>query len=202
MVHSKRPGDRAPREPLTEKRLGALDVDVLRRRPPEAPPLRPGPAQTGHHAVSYQISLKLGDGRKDMEQKPTRRRRGVDRLIQDDQVDPEGLELGREGQPPPRSGRSRNSSTRELDGGDTPLFRRACSTDANSCDQPSSARLPPAILHQGAPMRLIGLTVVLALASASSTSESAQHFILSGQLSIVHPGLTAVTCRWTVLGAS
>jgi hypothetical protein len=49
-----------------------------------------------HDPLADELPLELGDRRQDVEEQAPGRRRGVDRLIEDDQLDPQGLELPRE----------------------------------------------------------------------------------------------------------
>src|SRR5262245_32940003 len=70
--------------------------DVLRAWPAETFTSCPSPAQPGHNTLTDEFALEFGDRREDMKEQPATRRRGVDTLIEHDEVDAEGLELLRQ----------------------------------------------------------------------------------------------------------
>ena len=68
--------------------LGHLD-----HRPPQAPALSPDPGEAGFHSLLDAAPLELGDGCKDVELEPSRRRGGVDALGQADEGDTQRLQF-------------------------------------------------------------------------------------------------------------
>ena len=57
----------------------------------------PGGVDARGCAIAYQVALELGDGAEHVKQQPAGGRRRVDGLIDDDEVDPQGLEIPAEG---------------------------------------------------------------------------------------------------------
>src|SRR5262249_22940311 len=85
--------DRPEGEPLGQQRLSPARVHVMKPRPAEPAPLGLGAPSPAHHALPNQAALELGDRRQDVEKQAPGRGGGVDRLIEDDQLNPQGLEL-------------------------------------------------------------------------------------------------------------
>ena len=84
------------RQALDDECPGLGDIDVIATRPAEMAALGLGAPEPSNHAVPDEIPLELGDGRQDVKQEPAAGRRGVDRLVQHDQVDAKGLQIGRQ----------------------------------------------------------------------------------------------------------
>jgi len=152
VVASEPASDGAEGESLGEELSGLTQVDWMRSRSAEAPPLRPGTPQTRDHAVTDEIPLELGERRQHVEEQPPRRRRGVDRLIEHYKVDPEGLELGRQRHEVPRTAHEavqlRDQDEIELPQADvgqqrvelgTPLLRAAHAVIDELRDSPAAA---------------------------------------------------------------
>ena len=74
-------------------------------RSAEPPALGLRPPEPGDDAIADQVPLELGDRRQDVEQQPAARGRRVNRLVEHDQVDAEGLEIPRQRHQVPRGAR-------------------------------------------------------------------------------------------------
>jgi hypothetical protein len=81
----------AERLPGLEELLGPHSVEH-RARSPQPGALGPDPPEAGHDALPDQLPLELRDGGQDVEEETPGRCGGVDRLVEDHQVHPEGLE--------------------------------------------------------------------------------------------------------------
>lgn len=92
-VNLKGAGDCPQRQPLTRHLLNACDIDMIPTGTPKPPPLRFRTPDPGDHPIADQIPLKLRDRSQHVKEQSARWRRRVDRLVEDDEVNAEGLEL-------------------------------------------------------------------------------------------------------------
>jgi len=79
--------------PRGAKRQCVGDVHVVDPWPAQVLALGARPSYSCDHSLADQISLKLGEDREHPEQRPAARRRRVDGLVRDDELDAQGPEL-------------------------------------------------------------------------------------------------------------
>ena len=68
-------------------------VDVVGARAAKAFPLRLCSPDPGDHSIADEIPFEFADSGEDVKEQPSCRSRCVDRLVEDDEVDAERLEL-------------------------------------------------------------------------------------------------------------
>ena len=83
----------SPKGPPSQESPGPSSVDVVLPGPAEPPAVRPGAVESRTDPLPDQLALELRDSRQDVEQEPAGRRGGVDRLVEHDEIDAQGLEL-------------------------------------------------------------------------------------------------------------
>src|SRR5262245_33042464 len=96
-----RPRDRPERKPFRKQRLSPRWVHVMKPRPAEPVPLGLGASDPGYHPLPNQAALELGDRRQDVEEKAPCRRRAVQHLIQDNELDSQCFKLASKGEQMP-----------------------------------------------------------------------------------------------------